>query len=465
MANEIYKLKYASELVKVGLSAIVILCIYNATKGKALILIVLAFITMLIAGYPLAKWLKDPAREDIPLFPMHAFFYLYTFGLATFYEYSGFSWLSEDSYTYALTNTIIGLVGLYVGYYYYSKKISFNKIINIKNNIYRMKSGDALFIYIISTIILNIVNGGSDGPSGLIQILLPIKIFTFYFLAYNYFKGELNSNILKIIFIFLVVPYYIVIDTGLLSGKIAGFGINSIALGFLYISIARKIPYKLIVFLLIFFSIFQLVKGEFRLITWGSEINYSLSDKIEIFAELIVNKFTNDNVLSEDNTQSVTSRVNNLVTTAAILSDTPKSIPYIYGSSYLPLFTKFIPRFIWNNKPTETFGNLWAQKYGYLSSESDDSTSYNVPWLPEMYMNFGIFGVFSINILVGLLLFILTKVYCFRITSASNSGFSMVLFTTLIVPESNLSLMIGGVIVSLISIYIIFYIKYKIGYK
>ena len=80
---------------------------------------------------------------------------------------------------------------------------------------------------------------------------------------------------------------------------------------------------------------------------------------------------------------------------STIVHQTSESGNLLYGRSFIPLLTSFIPRFIFPTKPSiVSFGNEFARKYG-LISYSDYTTVVNIPLIAEFYMNFSIFGVLN----------------------------------------------------------------------
>ena len=90
----------------------------------------------------------------------------------------------------------------------------------------------------------------------------------------------------------------------------------------------------------------------------------------------------------------------------------------------------------------EDQGNAWAQQYGYLSSE-DDVTSFNLPFLPEMYMNFGYPGLIVIGSLLGALMGLLSRKLWTREGDCSSIAFGILVGIPFLTPESNLSLLLG----------------------
>ena len=121
------------------------------------------------------------------------------------------------------------------------------------------------------------------------------------------------------------------------------------------------------------------------------------------------------------------------------------------GETYLSLFTKFIPRLIWKEKPQENWGNKWGHRYGYLGA-GNVSTSYNLHWLPEMYMNFGVYGVVGVSMLVGMLFAVLANAFWKKPSNPCAFALGMCMGSPFFFVESNLSMIFGNVIVSAITI-------------
>ena len=71
---------------------------------------------------------------------------------------------------------------------------------------------------------------------------------------------------------------------------------------------------------------------------------------------------------------------------------------YLYGSSYKNIFFKYIPRFIYPDKPTENYGFSIPYKYGFMAKGMTHSYPVNI--YTESYLNFGILGYFLINLFI-----------------------------------------------------------------
>ena len=147
-------------------------------------------------------------------------------------------------------------------------------------------------------------------------------------------------------------------------------------------------------------------------------------------------------------------RVNHLHVTGAIIRDTPSRQPHREGATYAPLFTKWIPRAFWPGKPEERIGNDWGREYGYLGKH-DRETSFNLPWLTEMFMNFGWTGVVCVNLAIGGLFALLHRLYFDRPVGVAGIAFGLSIGSTLIFVESNLSLMLGDWLIRLIVLFFV----------
>lgn len=71
---------------------------------------------------------------------------------------------------------------------------------------------------------------------------------------------------------------------------------------------------------------------------------------------------------------------------------------YLYGSTYKNIIYKYIPRFIYLDKPTENIGFSIPHKYGFITEFMTHSYPVNI--YTESYLNFGILGFILINFLI-----------------------------------------------------------------
>lgn len=105
-------------------------------------------------------------------------------------------------------------------------------------------------------------------------------------------------------------------------------------------------------------------------------------------------------------------------------------------------------------------GNIFGRRYNYLS-RNDFTTAFNLPWIVEMYANFGYLGVLIGMPLVGLLLAFLEQ----KLNHPSMNMLEFVLGATvlfrLVYQESDFSLMTGSVVTLSLSLYVL--LKFCLG--
>jgi hypothetical protein len=192
----------------------------------------------------------------------------------------------------------------------------------------------------------------------------------------------------------------------------------------------------------------QPVKDQFRALTWyGESVDIGHYEKLKIFTEVGVEYYLEKSQSDEGANiefDSLADRLAHIATFSVVVADTPQSVPYWNGETYKNLLTKFIPRFLWQDKPREEYGLNFGHRYGFLDWD-DEITSVNMPWLPEFYANFGwkgvVFGMFFVGVLFR---------YFMMIYNNHDSVVDMVaglaICFRLGLPESNLSMMLGGIV-------------------
>lgn len=85
-----------------------------------------------------------------------------------------------------------------------------------------------------------------------------------------------------------------------------------------------------------------------------------------------------------------------------IVRDTPEVMEFQHGKTILPLVVAWIPRQIWEEKPTISFGKVFAEKYmGKLFSNTGISASPTT--LGEAYLNWHLPGLILIGLFSGMI--------------------------------------------------------------
>jgi len=139
------------------------------------------------------------------------------------------------------------------------------------------------------------------------------------------------------------------------------------------------------------------------------------------------------------------SRINRLADLAYVTELTPAAVPYARGATYRPLLTKLVPRALWRNGPQEVAGQWYGHRYKFLDPE-DTATSVNLPVVTEGWINGGWIGVIGSAALLGIVLRIIWTGWIGENSAPGNVMLGMVVVASATDLESNLSLILGGVI-------------------
>ena len=209
--------------------------------------------------------------------------------------------------------------------------------------------------------------------------------------------------------------------------------------------------------------IFNVVKGEYRQLTWydGPYSQASPLEKAQLFIDIAVKHYSNPDIQSrkqepgKSSTASALSRTAHIILFSNVIADTPRLVPYWNGESYSGVFAKFIPRILWPNKPQEGIGNVFGRRYRYISIK-DYSTTFNLPLIVEMYANFGTSGVQIGMSLLGLLFALLEKMLNSPRMGTLEVVIGVGILYSFTSHEWNFSLMFGNVFTVTLFIYFMF---------
>ncbi|MBD2606876.1 hypothetical protein H6G81_20660 [Scytonema hofmannii FACHB-248] len=423
---------------------------------KALIALSIIWVGFL----PSIQYLSDRKRPPIPFFPLVGIFYVTSFGLPIFSKELEFAVIQRFSLANvtneALILVFLGLVGMNISYYVFKSSFwqktspiqlsgvySQNKLLTIVWQLLLLHLA-GLFIPFLRTI------------SVLNQLLEPIGYLAFGILYILWSRSRLPS-VQTWAFLGVCLPIELIyrLATGALA-QIMTLGL------FMTIVIwyeRKRFPVGLISLSILFYIIFNPVKYEFRALTWGGAYsNSNPIEKVQLFTELVIKQYSNlDAEYKKKDPQKVsaTERSAHILLFSNIVDDTPTIVPYWGGTTYSNLLTTYIPRALWTDKPTEQIANEFGRRYKYLGN-NDYTTAWNLPWIVEMYANFGSLGVLIGMPLVGLLLAFLDQ----KLNASRMNSLEVVIGATILFPliyqESNFSLMIGAAVNISFGLYLMF---------
>ena len=350
-----------------------------------------------------------------------------------------------------MVELFIGFVLFYVLYFSFIFGNSYEKSFSIKVlekvNVKELKilKYFLIFLYAASTFFVLPV-------SGLDQVFT-YTLVGFYYIGYIKKTNNLFDDIVGLfLFGFLA-------GQALLSGfifAIVYLGIFIVGIHLIYGRNTRRsnvFILTLIVSVLVFSSVFSKFKFQYRA---QAESLQSNADKINLMIELNekTQNASSDIVSMQENVQETTLwRMSYAISALSLVTEkTPTLVPFWQGSSYVVLITKFIPRFLWPNKPKEEMGQRFGHTYGILNDD-DTNTSMNTPVIAEGYMNFGYVGFYLVFIIMSGLIFFTFKQVNENIIVDNGSGDiidNLILANLLVIFiqwESNLSMMLGKIFI------------------
>ncbi|GAB4534245.1 MAG: hypothetical protein Tsb0014_20310 [Pleurocapsa sp.] len=439
------KVYYSSIVI---LMALTIYLLMNAPPSVSAEKLFLATLIFWVGCFPGLYYVKDRERPPLPFLPLIGLFYVITFSLPIFLAdgVEAYSHQLSDVSNISLLLTLVGLIGMvfffYISKFYIWKNIkpiqlaqSFS-IGKLSVLLWLLLIGHMAYIYLpVLRLIPSI--GHLLGPGGLL-------CYGIFYLIWA--EGKLpfmQTALLVCVFVPLeILPAFV---SGLLAQPMSMVLFMIFVLWYKH----RRIPILLITITLVMFLLFNPVKHQYRSLVWRQGVNSqdNLWEKAQLFTELAIEEYTDESLDSEFMTEEendAVSRIAHIALFSDVIQKTPAIVPYWNGYTYTAIFTKFIPRIVWPNKPMETIGNQFGHRYLFLDYR-DKSTSINLPWLIELYANFGILGVLFGMPFFGFFLAFIEQKFNNKQMNLIEIIIGITVTFTLAYQESNFSLMVGGI--------------------
>ena len=413
---------------------------------------------MVIGSFPAILYLFRGRFRTIPFFEGHCLFYVLCFGYAAFRPVvvgGSLGTLVESDLQKGLAATLTCLVGLQVGFYL----LGWALFRGVKPFTLHVPDGPKVTpTFLIAALALMHFFGLLTflGVGGLLQITSALWVFFVVMFSAGVYAGYFPRWVVHLFWL-IFLPWMLLIGSGFLNNAILGGMIEFAVWQTLAALWARGRPsYVWLVLALAIIFLLQPLKGIYRVFLWGGGQDRTFSEKVMAWQEIFVSARPafEDPETARFMREAAYARMNHLVVTSGVIRDTPALEPFQYGRSYLPLFTKWIPRLLWPNKPKETYGNEWARHYGYISY-NDFVTSFNLPWLPEMYMNFGWWGVALIPLILGTLFRWAWQKFGRAPQTLVDFAIGVAVLIPLVMVESHLSMKFGGLVVRSIGLLIV----------
>jgi len=413
---------------------------------------------MLLGSFPAILYLFRGRFRTIPFFEGHCLFYVVCFGYAAFRPVvvgGRLATLGESDLQQGLAATFLCLVGLEIGFYLFGWAL-FRGIRPFSLHVPDMPKVTSIFLISAFSLMLFLGVLSQLGVGGLLQVTSSLWVFTVVLLSAGIYAGYFPRWAVHT-FWFFFIPWMVLIGSGFLTNAILGGMIEFAIWQTLAALWARGRPsYVWLLLAVAIIFLLQPLKGFYRVFLWGGADNRSVIEKLVAWQDIMVAATPSykDPETARFMREAAYARMNHLVVTSGVIRDTPEIEPFQLGKTYYPLFVKWIPRIIWPNKPVEKLGNEWARRYGYLNV-NDYTTSFNLPWLPEMYLNFGWWGVIFIPLLLGILFRWAWQKFGRTPETVVDFAIGVTVLIPLVMVESHLSMKFGGLIVHAIGLFIV----------
>jgi hypothetical protein len=446
MLDNFYKKKNLIYCVYLIFSFFFILSLFNFIFSFKNFLLINSI--LLIHCISFLYFIKNEDNNNyFPILPLVSVFFFSTYTLSFFISRKDFFYQNFDTdiLTKSIFILLLGLSSLFIGYILSGKYFTLRKIelfyfnfINTKKKIF------ILFIFLILLFFIYYINDNKFLLSFTLlqQLKEPLTLFVLGLILLMIIKKDIKSIFLYgLLILLLSIIFFIEIS----QGSIVFIFSAIVFLCAIYYILMRKIPVISIFFVILLGIFIHSIKYEIRDFIWHKD-NLNSLDKIHItknviLKNLILNKLKN-NLFADINKDRLFHSINSLNIVSKL---TPDKVSFFEGESYANIYTKFIPRLIWNKKPLDEQGNFWGHRYLVLNPE-DKSTSWNFPVLNEFYANFGITGVFIGMFFLGFFIKFLTlKLWTKNISDVEMLVSSIVLFNFFFL-ENNLSQILGKII-------------------
>jgi len=438
------RLRIMGAVSGVALVVIPIVLVQIAPEALSQLQAIYSAIIVALCLLPTFLYLQISPRPPFPLMPLVGLFHAIAYGLPMFYTYTtvivGLHSVSDET----LLLVIGALVSTYFGYYLLPKalgKIATPLRLPAEQNKSRTMTalwillGIHLFLLAIPSVVKAV---------GLDQFAVSSAYPAWGMLLIWTLRGYLTAGE-KFVAWGVVMPIELLYR--FTSGLLANVMIWALFFTIVYWIERRRLPWVTLVCGAVIFVPLNEAKVEFRAQTWFSGLHSGagLVEKAQLFADLAWRAATDPVAKGDDSfhTDNQVYRATQTIFLDNIIRMTPSQVPYWNGATYTSIVYKLIPRLFWPDKPTETLGVEFSRRYGLRGTE-DATTSINVPWLVEMYANFGTFGVLVGTTLVGFLFAMLElKFNSYRLSLLELMVGISILFD-LFYQESNFSLMVGS---------------------
>jgi hypothetical protein len=436
------RLRILAGLILVCLLSFVVyrLC-YSEPDHLSGVQIALAISVVVLGFVPTLHYLCDQGRPPVPYLPIVGCFYAIAFGFPAFYDprimIDRFNRVSTE----ALLLIVAGELSLYACYYLFRGAIAetvppFRIVQHPRYRSLRI----ALWVLMLLHFVLPVAAGLADLAS-LTHFAYAAAYIAYGMFLMLWYRGVLSPPE-KVVLLLICAPAELV--SRLATGSLAHLVRLAVFLILIVWVYKRRIPWKLLTVGIFLFAVLNEAKIEYRRLAWfsGPFESANAIEKTQLFFDLAISRITNSRDYSDRAQSALLSRTSQIGFLTHVMDQTPRVVPFWGGESYKSLLYILTPRILWPDKPVQNLGYEFSYRYG-MRGFHDTSTSFNVPWIIEMYANFGWIGTLTGMGIVGLLFAAIEARFSRNGMAPLEIVMGTALFFDLGYQESNFALMTG----------------------
>jgi hypothetical protein len=365
-----------------------------------------ATLIAIAALYPFYLWCSGKAL-GIPIFPLFALTYLWTYALPLVSNHPKIITYSPEAHLSASIN-VAGFLAL--GTFVWFQFVKFPPAIPKSYRILLGNKSNGLLLFILGcSILFNIaaVGGWLMLGGGIVSLVrgavLGFNILAVFVLSYRYGSRELSKKDTTNYLILLI--FYLITSTAslLLVGTLSAVLLGTIA----FIFGRNKVPWLAIILAVVFILPLHYGKGEMRDKYWFGyerifvqpwEYPAFYSEWIGYSVDYLTQK--DDERKKEKQDFSERSSLMHLLLMAQ--QKTPSEVPYLAGDTYSIIPQLLVPRFLNSNKITSHEGTYRLNiHYGLQTRKDTETTTIGWGLFNEAYANFGILGFSGLAVILG----------------------------------------------------------------
>jgi len=387
-----------------GLLALVAIVLFTAHPQYAESAIGAALI-IVAAWVPAWLWIKK-GGAGLPVFPVFALTYTWTFGLPLLYEHPIVKIFDGIDQLYAAIS-VTGFLVLSTVVWLVVRDV---RVRPPKFCLSMRESGadDVFFIILVVAILFTIsVNGAwLNIPSGVYSIIravvLSVDALACFVLSYRLGTGELTGlkgitfKILLLVLVLVSLPPLEMISS------MAIVALSAIG----YISGSGKVPWISFIMTILLFAFLHIGKGEMRDRYWAEADQGPVQPAAypAFFAEWVSASIDELRAPESDIDEEKHSLIERASLMQLLLYERTLSgsVPFMYGETYAVVPELLIPRILYPENPTTHEGTYRLNiHYGFQTREQTETTTIGFGLLNEAYANFGLVGMAILAIVSG----------------------------------------------------------------